>query len=87
MSKSMSCPKCGGMNSLTTDSRPAGNTTIRRRRTCTACQTRWTTYEYSSGDIEALRLMATELNAARALFAGLNERLQAIGRIVDALDA
>lgn len=88
MSKSMACPACGGTESITMDSRPTqGAVTIRRRRCCIGCQARWTTYEYSSDDIEALRLIAAELNNARELFAGLNERLQAIGRIVAALDA
>ena len=84
----MACPKCGGTESTCLDSRPTQDSvTIRRRRCCVACLTRWTTYEYSSDDIEALRLIAAELNNARELFAGLNERLQAVGRIVAALDA
>lgn len=84
----MACPACGGTDSVCMDSRPTKDAvTIRRRRFCTACETRWTTYEYSSDDIEALRLIAAELNNARALFAGLNERLQSISRIVEALDA
>jgi transcriptional repressor NrdR len=88
MSKAMKCPACHGTDNFCTDSRPSGGgATIRRRRRCTACSAVWTTYEYSAVDIEALRVIAAELNSARELFAGLNEKLQAVGHIVDTLDA
>lgn len=42
----MRCPKCGCEESKVVDSRPSeGNDAIRRRRECTACGFRFTTYE------------------------------------------
>lgn len=42
----MRCPKCGHEESKVVDSRPAeGNDSIRRRRECTKCGFRFTTYE------------------------------------------
>ena len=42
----MRCPKCGCVESKVVDSRPSDNNdTIRRRRECMECGTRFTTYE------------------------------------------
>ncbi len=42
----MRCPKCGCEESRVVDSRPSeNNDAIRRRRECTACGCRFTTYE------------------------------------------
>lgn len=42
----MRCPKCGCEESKVVDSRPSeGNDAIRRRRECTKCGFRFTTYE------------------------------------------
>lgn len=42
----MRCPKCGCEESKVVDSRPSeGNDAIRRRRECTRCGFRFTTYE------------------------------------------
>ncbi len=42
----MRCPKCGCTNSKVVDSRPSDNSeAIRRRRECTRCNCRFTTYE------------------------------------------
>ena len=42
----MRCPKCGCEESKVVDSRPSeGNDAIRRRRECTGCGFRFTTYE------------------------------------------
>lgn len=42
----MRCPKCGGEESKVVDSRPSeNNDAIRRRRECTGCGFRYTTYE------------------------------------------
>ena len=42
----MRCPKCGCEESKVVDSRPSeGNDAIRRRRECTSCGFRFTTYE------------------------------------------
>ncbi len=46
----MRCPSCGNLESKVVDSRPAEDgSSIRRRRECLACGTRFTTYE-RSGD-------------------------------------
>lgn len=41
----MNCPYCAAENTKVTDSRPADNNTIRRRRECEKCGKRFTTYE------------------------------------------
>ena len=44
--KKMKCPYCGNIDTRVIDSRPADDgTTIRRRRSCDACNKRFTTYE------------------------------------------
>ena len=39
------CPKCQSVSTGVTDSRPVANGTIRRRRGCRDCGSRFTTYE------------------------------------------
>lgn len=42
----MICPSCGAAGTRVVDSRPAENgSSVRRRRECEQCQTRFTTYE------------------------------------------
>lgn len=41
----MKCPYCGYKESKVVDSRPADDSSIRRRRECLSCQRRFTTYE------------------------------------------
>ncbi len=41
----MKCPKCGCQDSKVIDSRPTDGSGIRRRRECTSCAYRFTTYE------------------------------------------
>jgi len=53
----MRCPKCGCQDDKVIDSRASREgATIRRRRECTACQHRYTTYE----EIERPRLMVVK---------------------------
>src|SRR5262245_28497999 len=53
----MRCPKCGCQEDKVIDSRASGGgTTIRRRRECTRCEHRYTTYE----EIERPRLMVVK---------------------------
>lgn len=47
----MNCPVCDHFESSVTDSRSAPNT-IRRRRKCLACQTKFTTYEVTDERLE-----------------------------------
>ena len=41
----MKCPNCGFTESKVIDSRPTENSSIRRRRECLNCKSRFTTYE------------------------------------------
>lgn len=41
----MKCPYCGHKESKVVDSRPADESSIRRRRECLSCERRFTTYE------------------------------------------
>ena len=41
----MKCPYCGYKESKVVDSRPAEESSIRRRRECLSCERRFTTYE------------------------------------------
>ncbi|MCA9782266.1 MAG: transcriptional repressor NrdR [Calditrichaeota bacterium] len=46
----MKCPSCGQNKDTVIDSRPLGDhSAIRRRRECSVCQARFTTYEYVEG--------------------------------------
>lgn len=48
------CPQCATTKSAIRDSREdkfRGAATIRRRRECKACGTRWTTYEITKADL------------------------------------
>ena len=42
----MKCPNCGYTDSKVVDSRPTGDSSIRRRRECLKCKYRFTTYEF-----------------------------------------
>src|SRR5258706_12309184 len=58
----MRCPACGGSDTRVVDSRDLDDAaTIRRRRECNACATRFTTYER----IEAARLVIVKRDGIR----------------------
>ena len=58
----MRCPACGQRDSRVVDSRDLDESaTIRRRRECNACGTRFTTYER----IEAARLVVLKRDGTR----------------------
>lgn len=57
------CPKCKQRSSKVTDSRGVAGGSVRRRRECLTCATRFTTYEYS---FDASRL-ARMIREARRL--------------------
>jgi len=58
----MRCPACGERDSRVVDSRDLDDSaTIRRRRECNACNTRFTTYER----VEAARLFILKRDGAR----------------------
>jgi transcriptional repressor NrdR len=61
----MRCPHCGGRDSRVVDSRDLDDAaTIRRRRACAACSTRFTTYER----VEAPRLIVVKRDGSREEF-------------------
>ena len=61
----MRCPQCGGRESRVVDSRDLDEAaTIRRRRECAACSTRFTTYER----LEAARLVVLKRDGPRQDF-------------------
>ena len=61
----MRCPQCGERETRVVDSRDLDDSaTIRRRRECSACQTRFTTYER----IEAARLVVMKSDGTRQEF-------------------
>jgi transcriptional repressor NrdR len=93
----MRCPQCGARDTRVVDSRDLDeSTTIRRRRECPACQTRFTTYER----VEAARLIVVKRDGSRQEFdrdklaAGLAKALtrrpvpaDAAERAADAIEA
>jgi transcriptional repressor NrdR len=61
----MRCPQCGDRDTRVVDSRDLDDSaTIRRRRECTGCATRFTTYER----IEAARLVIVKRDGTRQEF-------------------
>lgn len=61
----MRCPRCGERETRVVDSRDLDDSvTIRRRRECAACSTRFTTYER----IEAARLVVVKRDGTRQEF-------------------
>ena len=60
----MRCPSCGCPKSTVIDSRPADNTSIRRRRECQACQKRFTTFEM----IESVPLSVVKKDGSLEIF-------------------
>ena len=61
----MRCPYCNQDNDRVIDSRPSKNgSVIRRRRECTACSKRYTTYEY----IEEMDFMVVKKDHRREAF-------------------
>ena len=64
-SECMKCPFCGGLDSKVVDSRLSEDgTSIRRRRECTACAKRYTTYE----KIESTPILVIKNNGTRQIF-------------------
>ena len=61
----MRCPVCGERDTRVVDSRDLDDAaTIRRRRECSACTTRFTTYER----VEAARLLIVKRDGTRQEF-------------------
>jgi hypothetical protein len=69
------CPSCTSPHVGICDSRPIeGGATIRRRRVCTACGVRWTTYERQASEDGAAEL--TRLRALLVAALGIVRRVQ-----------
>lgn len=63
--KNMRCPSCGSEDIKVVDSRPVDeNNSIRRRRECLSCQTRFTTYEV----IDAFQPVVVKKDGSKELF-------------------
>ena len=61
----MKCPSCGSVEIKVVDSRPVDeNNSIRRRRECLSCQTRFTTYEV----IDAFQPVVVKKDGTKELF-------------------
>lgn len=61
----MKCPFCGYSDTRVIDSRPTDDySKIRRRRECTSCEKRFTTYEV----VETVPLMVVKKDGSRELF-------------------
>lgn len=60
----MKCPVCAAPDSRVLDSRPAENNSIRRRRECTACGKRFTTYEM----VETAPITVIKKDGSREVF-------------------
>ena len=60
----MKCPYCGYKESKVVDSRPADDSSIRRRRECLACERRFTTYE----TVEAKPMVVVKRDGTRQSF-------------------
>lgn len=75
----MKCPFCGHMDSKVLDSRPAedGNS-IRRRRECTECGRRFTTYE----KVDEIPLVVVKKDGRREVF----DRSKILGGIIKACE-
>ncbi|MFV2063061.1 MAG: transcriptional regulator NrdR [Chloroflexota bacterium] len=63
--ETMRCPKCGTLDGRVIDSRDLDDsTTVRRRRECSSCRSRYTTYER----VESARLVVLKSNGTREEF-------------------
>ena len=60
----MKCPSCGNEESKVVDSRPTGDSEIRRRRECLACGKRFTTYEV----LEEMPIVVIKKDGTKQLF-------------------
>ncbi len=73
----MKCPSCGHPDTKVVDSRPAeNNSTIRRRRSCLACGTKFSTYEH----IETMPVMVIKKDKTREVF----DRAKLLGGVLKA---
>lgn len=58
--KGVICPKCGFDGSMVVDTRPVGDG-IRRRRECSKCLGRYTTYEFTDDMVKRIKDRAVKI--------------------------
>lgn len=78
MSYGVPCPRCGETTALTMTTRQAPEGGVRRRRTCSLCGHRFTTYERLAGsDNERVAMLQRRLDAVgRVIHGDLDEVLE-----------
>ena len=74
----MKCPYCGYSESKVIDSRPADESSIRRRRECLSCGKRFTTYE----TVESLPMVVVKKDGSRQSF----DRRKVLGGMIRACE-
>ena len=65
----MKCPTCGYPDSKVIDSRPTEEGSIKRRRECTSCKRRFTTYEI----IDAVPITVKKKNGSEEIFDAIRQ--------------
>ena len=81
------CPDCGMKRTRVIDSRPAdASSSIRRRRRCTKCDGRFTTYERVVVEIGNGRTLLEHLDIALAAVAVVTKNLTDIHTVVTILN-
>ena len=82
------CPDCGMKRTRVIDSRPVNDTSssIRRRRRCTKCHGRFTTYERVAMEIGNGRTLLEHLDVALAAAAVVTKNLTDIRTVVTILN-
>lgn len=80
------CPNCGSAKTVVTDSRSGDSAlkhgSVRRRRRCADCDTRYTTMEIMASDYKELVL----IRKPEALKAEINQAIEALEKMRNALD-
>ena len=74
----MKCPYCGYKESKVVDSRPADESSIRRRRECLSCSKRFTTYE----TVESMPMVVVKKDGSRQSF----DRRKVLGGMIRACE-
>ena len=89
----MKCPACGYLEDKVIDSRPAREgSAIRRRRECTQCQARFTTYEFIEGTqlsvlkSDGSRELYSRAKLSRGVESALTKRAHNDAQVVELLD-
>lgn len=83
MGNSVRCPACQSPKAATINSRPTDQNSIRRRRECMVCQTRFTTVEVHERAIplttETIEILLLEVRAMILNLSRIEQHLQTAG--------